>query len=210
MYVRDYMVTDVITISADAFIHDAQKLMSDHNIHRLPVVEHEKLVGILTQAKLRDYAPSPATSLSVWELHYVLAKVKVREVMEKRVITATPDMTVEDAASLGREHGVGALPVMEDGKLVGIVTTTDLFRILTEVLGDRKVGIRLHVHGPLQNQETMEVLAALHRHGMGVYSMFGATTRVGQRDLIVRLTAEDATPVVEELRAKGLRVEQTP
>jgi len=90
MLVREYMTSPAITVSPDTSIQDAEKMLREHRIRRLPVVEGGKLVGIVTQAKLREVAPSPATSLSIWELNYLLAKMKVKDVMQRNVVTAIP------------------------------------------------------------------------------------------------------------------------
>ncbi|MBI4321686.1 MAG: CBS domain-containing protein [Chloroflexi bacterium] len=208
MYVRDYMTTSVITCSPETLVVDAQKLMDEHKIRRLPVMDGEKLVGIVTKTKLRDVAPSPATSLSIWELNYLLAKMKVKEVMEKRVVTCALDTTIEDSALIAKQHGVGALPVVENGRLMGIITVTDVLNILIEVLGLQKRSVRLHIVKSFVARPLGEITSVINEHRVEIYSMFSLTVpRTKRKDLIVRLNTEDAGPIVEDLRSRGYTVE---
>lgn len=139
--VGDVYTGDVITIAPGASAPEARKLMDQHGIRRLPVVRGDRLVGIVTLLDLMRAAPSPATSLSVWELNYLQDKVKVEEIMTRNVHTASPDTPLHTVASLMREHKIGGLPVVEDGRVVGIVTESDIFRVLVELLqGDTDLG----------------------------------------------------------------------
>jgi len=208
VYVRDYMTTNVITCSPETLVIDAQKMLAEHKIRRLVVMDGDKLVGIVTRSKLRDVTPSPATSLSVWELNYLLAKMKVKEVMEKNVITCSPDATIEDAALIATIHGVGALPVVDNGKVVGIMTQSDLFNILTQVLGIGKPGVRLHIQESFIGKPLGEITSIINEHRIEIYSMFSVTVpRTKRKDLIVRLKTDDASALVADFRARGYTVE---
>ena len=136
MNVRDIMTTNVVTIPSSTSIADAKRLMEAHRIRRLPVVDKGKLVGIVTDHRLESVSPSKATSLTVWELSYLLDKTAVSEIMERNVITVPPDMSAEEALALGQSHKVGAAVVMEEGRVVGMVTTNDYFyKIVNPILG---------------------------------------------------------------------------
>ncbi len=210
MHVREFMHTDVITIPGDTLITDAQKIMQDNGIHRLPVVDNGKLTGIVTRTKLRDVAPSPATSLSIWELNYLLSKIKVREVMETRVITTTPDATIEEAALLGAEHGVGALPVVEGDKLVGIITQSDLFRLLVDIIGVREGGCRIQIVEPYRDKPFGRVSEIVSRHRVRVLSVFTFTHPKTQRqDMVIRIATDDPKPIVDDLKEGGFEIEET-
>lgn len=213
MYVKEYMSPAVVTTEPDALILDAQKLMREHRIRRLPVVDKRgKLVGLITQDRLREVAPSPATSLSVWELNYLLAKMKVKDVMVKGVVTVRPDTTLEAAASLGQGRGIGTLPVVEKGKLVGIITTTDVFRILTQVLGFGEPGTRIHIHNcgrksPLYPQ-VLDILRKHREHGMGIRALFPVTPPgEGHEDTIIHVDATDVASLMKDIQALGCPVE---
>jgi len=124
------MTSNPYTISPDATIAEALDIMRSHKVRRLPVVKSGKLVGIVTEREMLEVSPSKATTLSVFELNYLLAKTKVSAVMTKDVITISPDALLEEAALLMRDNTVGALPVVENGKLVGIITETNIFDAL--------------------------------------------------------------------------------
>src|SRR5690606_38471029 len=125
MLVKDRMSTNVITITPDTTVPDALVMMEEKGIRRLPVVDKNRLVGIVTLLDLVRASPSPATSLSVWELNYLLAKLPIKDVMAKKVFSVTPDTTIDAAAFLMREQRVGGLPVVENQQVVGMITETD-------------------------------------------------------------------------------------
>lgn len=134
--IKDWMVTDVVTVHIDTALPDAHKLMKDHNIRRLPVVNDSKqLVGIVTRGDVRGASPSPATSLNVWELNYLLAKLKVSEFMTRNVLTVHPETTIVETAKLMMDKKVSGLPVVDKkNELVGIITESDLFRVMVSIL----------------------------------------------------------------------------
>lgn len=130
--VRDWMTRDPITVNPKTPLPEAHKLMKECHIRRLPVVDHGRLVGIVTLGDIREASPSDATSLSIFELHYLLAKLTISEIMTREPITISPDATIREAAKLMLKHKIGGLPVMENGKLVGIITESDIFRVLAQ------------------------------------------------------------------------------
>jgi len=144
MLVRERMSREPVTITPDVPVTDALSLMRERKIRRLPVLDsHGKLVGIVSDQDLLYASPSPVSSLSVWEMHYLLGKLKVEEVMTRKVITVTEDTPLEEAARIMADNKIGGLPVMRDGRLVGIVTETDLFKTFLELLGARQSGVRV-------------------------------------------------------------------
>jgi acetoin utilization protein AcuB len=128
MRVRDLMTTSLVTVGPDTPIFDAKKTMAEQRIRHLLVTDEGGLLGIVTDRDIRLNLPSPATSLSVWELNYLLAKLTVRDVMTKNPITMSPDQAARDAASVMVARKIGALPVTAHGRLVGIVTETDFVK----------------------------------------------------------------------------------
>lgn len=128
MRVKEWMSSSPITVPPSTPVFEARRLMQEKQIRHLPVTEQEQLVGIVTDRDIRLNLPSPATSLSIWEINYLLARLTVGEVMTKPVVTIEPDRPVEDAARLMLERRIGALPVVENGRVVGILTETDLLR----------------------------------------------------------------------------------
>jgi acetoin utilization protein AcuB len=133
----------VITIKPDIPIHDALNLMRKESIRRLPVVnDRGQMVGIVSEMDILHANPSDATSLSVWELNYLLSRIKVSDVMTRDVVSVVVDTPIEEAARIMADSKIGGLPVMRDGDLVGMITETDLFKVFLELLGAREAGIR--------------------------------------------------------------------
>jgi acetoin utilization protein AcuB len=144
MLVRERMSQEPVTITPDVSVTDALRLMRERKVRRLPVLDNRgKLVGIVSDQDLLYATPSPVSSLSVWEMNYLLAKLKVEEVMTRKVITITEDTPLEEAARIMADNKIGGLPVIRDDKLVGIVTETDLFKTFLELLGARQSGVRV-------------------------------------------------------------------
>lgn len=143
MLVKKRMSSPVITIEPNMPIMDALDLMKSKGIRRTPVVKDGKLVGIVSDKDLLNAAPSDATSLSVWELNYLLAKITVGEIMTKEVFTVTEDTPIEEAAYLMAQNKIGGLPVLANGFLVGLITETDLFRIFLDLMGAQQEGVRV-------------------------------------------------------------------
>ena len=131
--VREWMTSPVISVSPSTPISTAHQLMKDHGIRRLPVVEHDQVVGIITLGDVREASPSDATTLSIWEMNYLWAQLTVEKVMTRRVITVQPDNLLLDIAQIMLDKKVSGLPVVDDhGYLVGIITESDIFRMLVE------------------------------------------------------------------------------
>jgi acetoin utilization protein AcuB len=149
MLVGSRMTPNPITVSEDTAIDEALKLMRDKKVRRLPVLNAKgNLVGIVAEKDILYASPSPATSLSIHEIHYLVSRIKVKEIMTKNVITVTDDTPLEEAARVMADNQIGALPIMHDSKLVGIITETDLFKIFLELLGARETGVRLTMKVP--------------------------------------------------------------
>jgi acetoin utilization protein AcuB len=144
MLVGERMTRDPVVIRDDTPMDEAMKIMRDNKVRRLPVLNAKGvLVGIVSERDLLYASPSPATSLSIYELHYLLSKIKVADVMTTEVITVTEDTPLEEAARIMADNKIGGLPVVSNGELVGIITETDLFKIFLELLGAREMGVRL-------------------------------------------------------------------
>ncbi|NLO27177.1 MAG: CBS domain-containing protein [Actinobacteria bacterium] len=144
MLVRDRMSRHPITTTPGASVPDALKVMQGAKVRQLPVLnEQNAMVGIVSLVDLFRVSPSPATSLSVWEVDYLLEKIKVEQVMTREVITVTEDTPVEEAGRIMSDNRISGLPVMRDAELVGIITESHLFNILLELFGARTSGVRV-------------------------------------------------------------------
>lgn len=130
--VRDWMTPNPISIDPQTTLPEAHRLMKECHIRRLPVVDNGKVVGILTLGDIREASPSNATSLSIFELNYLLAKLTVEKIMTRDPILIAQTATIREAAQLMLEHKIGGLPVVENDKLVGIITESDIFRVLVQ------------------------------------------------------------------------------
>ena len=130
MLVKEYMTSPAATISSKIGIQAGLKMMKEGKFRRLPVVDdHGKLVGIVSERDLLHASPSQATSLSIWELNYLLSKVQIAEIMTKNVMVARPEASLESAASVMLDNKIGGLPVVDaDNKVIGIITESDIFK----------------------------------------------------------------------------------
>ena len=208
MYVRDIMTTNVVTIPSSTSITDAKRIMEAHRFRRLPVVDKGKLVGIVTERKLESVSPSKATSLSVWELSYLLDKTPVKEIMERNVVTVPPDMTVEESLAVAQSNKVGALVVVEDGRVVGISTTNDFFyKIVNPLLGLGQPGSRVEITGGGECNEMEKIISAINKLGLRVVTChIIALPEATKKDIVVHVDTEDVSQLVTELEGKGCKV----
>jgi len=208
MKVRDVMTWNVVTVPSDMPIMEAKKIMDAHHILRVPVVDKGKLVGMITRYRIDQASPS-STSLSVWEINYFLAKMKVADLKTKNVVTVSPDATVESAVALAQSRGTGALPVVENNKLIGIVTTNDFFlRILNPVLGIGEPGIRLNVIGCNEVKCLAEVMTAVSDQKMAIISFYAIKPCEGkEQEFCLHLDTDKADALVKDLEGKGYKVE---
>ena len=208
MYVKDIMTTNVVTVPSKTSIADAKRIMQAHKFRRLPVVDKGKLVGMVTEHKLESVAPSKATSLTVWEIGYLLEKSTVKEIMEKDVITVHPDMTVEEAVAIAQSKKIGALLVMDNGRVEGIVTTNDFFyKIVNKVLGIGEPGTRIEVSGAGEGKALQEVISCMNKNGLRIVTLHVDTPPdKGKNNLVVHVDSEDVGKAIEELKGIGYSV----
>jgi acetoin utilization protein AcuB len=149
MFVQDRMTKRPLTIRADQSVSAAHKYMNEQKVRHLPVIDKAgKMIGLVTEDDLLRAGPSEATTLSVWEIHYLLQRMQVADAMTKKVITTSEDVPIEEAARLMLEHKIGCLPVMRNGLLVGIITESDVFRTFMELFAARRQGLRVTIEVP--------------------------------------------------------------
>ncbi|SHN69534.1 CBS domain-containing protein [Desulfitobacterium chlororespirans] len=203
MYVKQFMTSRVFTVSPEDNIADTMALMREKQINRLPVVDKGKLVGIVTDGDLREVSPSPATTLSIFELNYLVGKTPIRDVAVKKVITCTPDTKIEDAALLMREHGIGALPVVEDGKLVGIVTESDIFDTFLDIMGFRSPGQRFVIETKDEVGVMVDLSSIMKEHDVDITSLAVYHLKDNRVQILARLNGDRVNEVKESLVAKG-------
>ena len=206
MLVERRMKLNPITVSpADSF-RRAMTLIRQRGIRHLPVVEGGQLVGIVTDRDLRQASPSPATSLEIHELHYLLEKITVREIMTTKVHTVTPETPIEEAARLMLQHKIGGLPVLRSGLLVGILTETDILTAFVDLMGLQTDQTRLELVLEDRPGAFLEVCRIIQDQGGDIASVVSATaTHGGQEKKVVvfRLEGVHADPLVKSLEQGG-------
>jgi len=172
MLVGKRMSSNPITITPDFPIAEALDKMRRDKVRRFPVLNKKgELVGIVANDDLLYASPSPATSLSMWEISYLLSKVQVKEVMTKEVITVTEDCPIEEAARLMRDNKIGGLPVMRDDMVVGIITESDLFDVFLELFGAREKGTRMTVLAPYFKGSLAQISSAITEKGGNILAL---------------------------------------
>ncbi|HET9911092.1 MAG TPA: CBS domain-containing protein [Anaerolineales bacterium] len=172
MFVGERMSRPVISVSPDEPINEVLAMFRTEHIRRAPVMKDGKLLGIVSERDLLNASPSSVTTLSVWELNYLISKVKIKTVMTKKVITVDKDTPIEEAARIMADQKIGGLPVMSAGKVVGMITETDLFKTFLELMGARQKAIRVTATVPEQPGELAKVTQAISANG-GDFIAFG-------------------------------------
>jgi len=208
MKIKDIMTWNVVTVSSDTPIMEARKIMETHKIRRVPVVDRGKLVGVVTMDRIVGVGPSPATSLSVWEMNYLLAKMKVKEIMQKDVVTIDPEASVEYATAYAQKNRVGIMPVMENNRVVGIVTTTDFaLKVLNPILGIGKPGTRLNIDNCNKPEKIKEIMDIIEKNNLKLISahMLPPSEEISN-GFAVHVDTEDAGKLVKDMQAKGYKV----
>ena len=205
MLVREWMTPDPQTVNASTPVMEAMQRLREGGFRRLPVVQNGKLIGIVTDRDLKEATPSKATTLSIYELNYLLSKLVVKDVMRAPVITVRVDDPIEQAALLMEEHRISGLPVLDNGNLVGILTITDLMRALVSFLALREGGKRVTVELP----DEPGVLARVANQGAPSNIVAAVTTGIQaghKRRLVLRATGEGADEFADRLKSAGIEV----
>jgi len=201
------MTHDVITITEDTYVLDAEKIMDSHKIGRLPIVDNGRLVGIVTKDDVLKASPSSATSYNQRQLFYLMSKLTVKEIMKKKVITVTPDTTIEKAVNIAQKHRIGSLPVVEDDRVVGILTTNDVFyKILNPLLGIGETGKRILISGAGTCEGFHKVIDLVMKAGLKVKT-FWIPKEPNKKDLILHLDTEDTSSIMADIEKAGFKVD---
>ena len=214
MLVRERMSRHPITIRPDTSLHDALRIMQEAKVRRLPVLDEKaKLVGIVLEKELLYASPSPATSLSVYEMNYLISRIKIKDLMTREVITVGEDLPLEEAARIMTDNRISGLPVMRGDTLVGMITESDLSRIFLELLGARTWGLRVSI----KVQERRGVLAGLTRelssHGADIVTLgtFWGDDPTN-REIVFKVQGikrEDLEQIIQDLGAELMDIRET-
>jgi len=209
MLVANWMSKNIITIDENDSMQDAMKLLKAHDIRMLPVMKKGKLVGIVTDRDLKRASASDATSLEIHELLYLLTRVKVKDIMTKKVITVPPDFTVEETALVFQKNKISGAPVVDSkGKLVGTITQTDLFRVLISLTGVGKGGIQFGLQIEDRPGSIKEVADIFRMYGGRMVSILSSYDQVpeGYRKVYIRMRCierSDLNKLIEKLEASA-------
>ncbi len=208
MKIKDIMTWNVVTVTSDTPIMEAQKIMKMHKIRRMPVVDRGNLVGLVTLDRIIGVSPSQATSLSIWEINYLLAKMKVGEIMQKDVVTIEPEASIEQGLSRGLNMKIGIMPVIENGKVIGVVTTTDfLLKVLNVSLGIGQPGVRLNIANCSQAKNIGKIMEIVEKSGLKIQA---AHTMPPAEDspsgFSLQLDTDDVSNLIKQIEARGYKV----
>ena len=201
MPVQNWMTTDVVSVGPDTSLLKVGKLMKDHHIRRIPVVDDNgQVVGIISDRDVRDASPSKATTLDMYEMHYLLAELKAKNIMTAKPITVKPTDTVEQAALIMLDNKVGGLPVVDDnGKLVGIISDHDVFKALVDITGARMGGLQFAIELPDQPGTARPLFDLLRAHNARLLSVLTVSNADGNRHLFIRVRDLENSKAEQEL-----------
>lgn len=206
MLVRDWMTPEPLTVTPNTPVMDALNLLKKCGFRRLPVVEGGQLIGMTTRKDLKDAAPSRASTLSIWEVNYLLSKLTVGEMMARQVISVYQDEYMEDAALSMRQHDVGGLPVLNRrDELIGIITVGDVLEAFTHILGQDENSRRLYLRLPDVPGSLEQAARAVQPSNIISLATSGAAD--GQRGFVMRVVGQAASGAGERLRQAGFEVD---
>lgn len=205
MLVRERMTANPVVVHPETSFEDALQLLREKKIRRLPVVDKQGvLVGIVVEKDLLYASPSPATSLSVFEVHYLLSKLAIKDVMTKRVITVAEDCPLEEAARIMIDHKIGSLPIVQGKQLIGIITETDVFKVMAEALGGRSKGVRVVMRVPEVKGELAQVTKKIAELGGNIVSLAVFLSSDAQhRELTVKVQGVQKEELIAALEKTG-------
>ncbi len=206
MNVATHMTKDPITVTKYTNIYDAKKIMEDHNIRRLPVMDGNRLVGIVSKTDILEASPPDISKHSIHELNYILSRMIVSEIMTKHPLTVSPDTPIEVAAKIMRKYKIASLPVLDEGILVGIITESDLFDAFIEIMGGHIGGSKIVLVLEDKPGSLANVTHVISRHNANIISVVSTRRGVkeGESLISIKVDQEDASRIIEELREIGI------
>lgn len=206
MFVKNEMTTNPFTISPDQTIPDAHEIMSKNGIKRLPVMENGKLVGVVSKEDIAHASPSMATSLSVNEITYLLAKTKIRKVMAKNPIVISSNALLEEAATLMRNNHVAFLPVVDNDKLVGVITESAIFDSFIELLGFREAGTRLTIEADDAPGIMSNLTSIIGKFGANITHIAVYRSETGKSDVVIAINSYNTAEIEKTIEEQGFKI----
>lgn len=207
MAVKDFMTSKVIYVSPDTTVAHASDKMKAQDLRRLPVIENDRLVGLVTEGTMADATPSKATSLSIYEMNYLLNKTKIRDIMIRDVITVSQDASLEDAIYIMMKHKVGVLPVVDNDQLYGIITDRDIFKAFLEVSGYGEEGLRLNILLNNTIGSLEKVVRVISDANLNIHRTVVANHKSGKTLVEIQIQGQADTQALEKaLEEQGITV----
>src|SRR5574342_941558 len=204
MLVGRRMRTSLVTVNKAATLSQARELLHSHRIRHLPVMEGDRLLGILTDRDIRQAAPSSAAGFNPDQIAAFLSQIPVTEAMVRNVRTVSPFTTIEEAAKLMIEHKIGCLPVTEANRLVGIITETDILGVLVDVMGISEPSTRIELMLPDRPGALADAAQVIKAHQVNISSIVTMSHEErGRRLAIIRLKTMNPKPILKDLAAAG-------
>ena len=208
MAVKDFMTRKVVYISPDTTIAHAADIMRDQKLHRLPVIENDKLVGLVTEGTIAEASPSKATSLSIYEMNYLLNKTKVKDVMIHDVVTISQYASLEDATYLMLKNKIGILPVVDNEQVYGIITDRDIFKAFLEVSGYGEKGVRMRFVTEDEVGVLSHIIALLVEENLNISNTVNIPRKDGKVVIEVQIDGDiDLVSLKSKFEAHNIKVE---
>jgi acetoin utilization protein AcuB len=209
MYIKNIMITDVITIEQTASLSAAFQKMMENGYSQLPVVEDGELIGLITNKVLSEFTPSKATTLSIYEMNYILGKTKCTDIMLEDIITTSPDALVEDAAIVLTENNISSLPVVdENNQLLGIITDDDILSAFIEIVGRNDKGSRIALEAKNQVGILADIAVTITSYNMNITHVIDYSSKCSDysSEIIIRVDSLEPEALIKELEQKGYKV----
>lgn len=206
MFVRNKMTTNPFTISPDATIPEAHEIMEKHGIKRLPVMKNGKLVGVVSKEDILHASPSKATAFSIGEITYLLSKTKISQIMSKNPITISSGALLEEAAILMRDNDISFLPVVDNNKLVGIITATDIFDSFIDLLGFRETGTRLTIEAVDEPGIMSNLTSIIGKFGVNITHVAVYRGASGKSAIVIGINSFNTEEIEKSIEEQGFKI----
>lgn len=208
MAVKDFMTRKVVYVSPDTTVAHTADMMREQGLRRLPVIENDRLVGVVTERTMAEASPSKVTSLSIYEMNYLLNKTKIRDIMARDVVTVSPYASLEDAVYAMMKNQVGILPVVEAGQVFGVITEKDVFKAFLEVSGYGEEGIRVIITADDTVGTLAKIVDTISADNLNIKRTVVATRRSGKVAIKIQIDGKaDVTDLREKLIKQGIQVD---
>jgi acetoin utilization protein AcuB len=208
MFVGRRMTQNVVTVTKDMSVLHVRNLLKEKDINQVLVVEGKKVIGVITDGDIRENSASPASTLSIHELNYLLSEMKARDIMTRNPLTVSPETPVEEAAKILNENNIGCLPVVRNDELAGIITTCDMLNVLLEVMGVGTPSSRIELSISSDMGEICNIAGIVKDLGLSIISMVSTVNRndPATRLSVLRVNTDDIRELCKTLRDAGYRV----